>query len=185
MTWSILFLLVQHEAAAEGGLPAPFRLNPGLIIWTWIVFGALYFLLKKYAWPPIVRLTEEREKRIAHQLAEAERLRAESQAAVAEQQRLLQAAKDDAQKLLQEAKVLAQKEREHVLQRAQQEQQQVLERAKREIESERERAVDALRREAVELSLAAAARLIRQRMDAESDRRLVEEFIDSVGTGGS
>ena len=43
----------------------PFSIEPGLIIWTWLVFGALLFLLWKYAWPAIVRATEERERTIA------------------------------------------------------------------------------------------------------------------------
>ena len=47
----------------QEALPAPFRTNIGLIIWTWIVFIGLFLLLRKYAFPPIVRLTEERERK--------------------------------------------------------------------------------------------------------------------------
>ena len=99
MTLSLLLVAVAEEAA-EGGLGGPFALEPGLIIWTWIVFGFLLYGLWKIAWPPIVRLTEEREQRIAAQLAEAERLGSEAKATVERHQKLLEGAKQEAQALI-------------------------------------------------------------------------------------
>ncbi len=184
----ILALLAQHgpeaQEATEGGLGGPFVLEPGLIIWTWLVFIVLFFMLRKYAWPPIVRLTVEREKLIAKQLDEAERANADAKAALEEHKQLLSGAKDDAHKLINEAKGLASKEREHMLAQAREEQQQVLERAKREIAVERERAVAELRRTAVDLSLAAASKLIEQRLDSDADRKLVEEYLGTLEDSG-
>ncbi len=74
-----LLALVQEDGG--GGLQGPFKPEPGLIIWTWLVFIILFFLLRKYAWPPIVRLTEERERLIAKQLAEAGQANADAKAA--------------------------------------------------------------------------------------------------------
>ena len=176
-----LLLVAAAEEAAEGGLSGPFIIEPGLIIWTWIVFGALFLLLRKYAWPPIVRLTEERERKIAAQLGEAERLNGEAQAALEEHKKLLAGAKDEALVLINEAKALAHQEREHLLAKAQEEHQQILDRARREIDAERDRALSEMRREAVDLSLAAAARLIEQRLDAGTDRKIVEDYIAAIG----
>ena len=67
-----------------------------------------------------------------------------------------------------------------MLERARREQEDLLDRARREIAAERDKALAALRREAVDLSLAAAAKLVGQRMDSETDRRLVTEYLDSV-----
>jgi F-type H+-transporting ATPase subunit b len=161
-------LMLLSEEGAEGGLGGPFSAEPGLIIWTWLVFIALFLLLRKYAWPPIVRLTEERERLIKQQLLE-------------EHKKLLESAKGEAHALINEAKAVGQKEREQLLAKARDEQQQLLERAKREIDVEREKAVTELRREAVELSLAAAAKLIQQRLDSEGDRKIVERYLDSLG----
>lgn len=172
----------EAEHATSGGLGGPFALEPGLIIWTWIVFLSLFFLLRKYAWPSIVRLTEEREKKIAHQLEEAEKANTEAKAALEEHRRLLAGGKEEAQALINEAKGVAQKEREHLLAKTHDEQAQMLERAKREIQAERERAIGDLRREAVEISLAAAAKLIGQRLDSTADRKIVEEYIGSLGS---
>ena len=174
-------LVAAAAEAAEGGLGGPFTIEPGLIIWTWIVFGALFLLLRKYAWPPIVRLTEEREQKIAAQLGEAERLHREAQAALEEHKKLLAGAKDEALALINEAKGVAHKEREQLLAKAHEEQEQILERARREIESERDRALSEMRREAVELSLAAASKLIEQRLDSAADRRIVEEYLSALG----
>jgi F-type H+-transporting ATPase subunit b len=56
----------------------------------------------------------------------------------------------------------------------------VVERAKRDIEREREQAVESVRREAVEIAMAAASHLLHRRVDAEEDRRLVREFLDAT-----
>jgi F-type H+-transporting ATPase subunit b len=180
----ILATLLENAPAAaesaEGGLGGPFAIEPGLIIWTWVVFLSLFFLLRKYAWPPIVRLTEEREKLIKHQLEEAKQANTQASEALEEHKKLLAGAKGEAHQLINEAKAVAQKEREQLLAKARDEQQQVLDRAKREIEVEREKAVMQLRREAVDLSLAAASKLIQQRLDSDADRKIVEEYLDAI-----
>jgi F-type H+-transporting ATPase subunit b len=173
-----LLLVITAEGEGMGG---PFSLEPGLIIWTWVVFGALLFLLWKYAWPAIVRATEERERAIARQLDEAERLNAEAKGALEEHRKLLAGAKDEAQSLLAEAKNAGEKERQQLLAKARAEQEQILDRAKREIDAERDRAITDLRREAVDLSLAAAAKLVEERFDSAADRKLVQDYLGSVG----
>lgn len=166
--------------AEEGAGFTPFSVNFGLFFWTWLVFIVLFFVLKRFAWPAIVRVVEERERKIAQQLAEAERLNAEARQALEEHRKLLAGAKAEAQALLAEARTVAQREREQLIEKTRAEQQEMLERAKREIEAERERAAFQLRREAVDLSLAAAAKLIGQRLDSATDRKLVEEFLASL-----
>ncbi len=58
--------------------------------------------------------------------------------------------------------------------------QEILERARREIESERDRAIAELRREAVDLAIAGASKVVEQNLDNSSNRRLVETFLSSV-----
>ncbi len=173
-------LLALLQEAEEHGPASPFEPEFGLIFWTLVIFGVLFFVLKKYAWPPIVAATEERERKIAHQLEEAEKMNAESQAALDEHKRLLAGAKGDAHALINEAKTVAEKEREGLLAKTRQEQEQILERAKRELEAEREKAIAELRREAVDLSLAAASRLIDANLDDAANRKLVVEYLDSL-----
>ena len=61
------------------------------------------------------------------------------------------------------------------------EQQELLERARRDIAAEREVALDSVRRDAVELAMRAAEKLVRRSLDAEDNRRLVREFLGQVG----
>ncbi|HEX9692794.1 MAG TPA: F0F1 ATP synthase subunit B [Gemmatimonadales bacterium] len=175
-----LFALILLAEEGAGGLGGPFALEPGLIIWTWLVFGALFLLLRKYAFPPILRLTVEREKKIAKQLEAAERANVEAQKALEDHRRLLASAKDEAQAFLNEAKSLAQKEREQLLAKARDEQQQLVDRAKQDIAGEREHAIAELRQEAVDLVLAAATKLVGEQMNVDADRRLVERYLASL-----
>lgn len=174
-------------AAQEGaeGFSSPFEINFGLFFWTWLVFLTLLWVLRKYAWPPIVRLTEERERKIAQLLDEAERANQDAQDALEQHKSMIDGAKQEAQTLINEAKTAAQQEREHLLAKAREEQEELLERARREIAAERERAITQLRREAVDISMAAASKLIQERLDSEGDRKLVEQFIDSLDKDGA
>jgi F-type H+-transporting ATPase subunit b len=174
-------LLALAAAQAEGEMGGPFTLEPGLIIWTWVVFIALFLLLRRFAWPAILRTTEERELRIRTQLEEAERLNAEARAALEEHKKLLAGARQESHQLLAVTKSAAEKEREALLSRTREEQEHLLDRAKKEIAAERERALAELRRDAVDLSLAAASKLIGARLDAAGDRKLVEQYLASLG----
>src|SRR5918999_594695 len=171
-----LLTLVQ-EAEAHGGPASPFEVNFGLFFWTWVVFFALLYVLKKFAWPPLVKATEEREKRLQALLDQAERARVEAEATLAEHRKLLAEGRSTAHTLLVEARSTAEKERALAMERTRPEQEELLARAPREITDERERAIAELRREAVDLSLAAASKLIGERLTTETDRKLVEQYL--------
>lgn len=173
----LLLLLLQegHEGAGS-----PFDINPGLIIWTVVIFVILLGLLWRLAWPTLVRTVEEREKRIAKQLADAEAANLAAQKLLEEHRAALAQARSEAQELITKAKSVAQKEREALVARAHEEQEQMLERARREITAERDKAVAALRRETVELAIAAAQRLVEANLDSEANRRLVTDYLASL-----
>lgn len=178
----ITLLALQHAAeTADGGPPvSPFEVETGIFLWTWVVFIALFFLLKKYAFPAVVKATVEREQTIARQVGEAERLRADAESTLEEQKKLLAESRDSAQAMMADARSAADKERTHLMEKAREEHESLLDRARREIEAERDRAVQELRKEAVEISLAAASKLIGQRLDQDADRRLVQEYLSKL-----
>ena len=176
-----LFLLLQEGAhTGGGGARGPFAINEGLIIWTLLVFGILLVLLWRFAWPVILKSVEDREKRIQRQLDEAERARAEAARLLEEHKQALATAKGEAQEIVTKAKVVAQKEREALVARGREEQEQLLTRARKEIEAEKERAIRALRREAVDLSIAAASKLVEANLDSDANRRLVMQYLASL-----
>ena len=154
-----------------------------MIFWTWLVFIALFLLLKRFAWPAIIGATEEREKRIRGQLDEAQKMNSDARAALDEHKELLAGAREEAHGIVAESRSLGEKEREQILEKARRDQESMLNRAKQEIEAERDRAVASLRAEAVDLSLAAASRLIGEKLDDDANRKLVTEYLESIGTG--
>jgi len=170
--------------AQEGGeASGPLVVNGGLMIWTLVVFGLLFLVLKRFAWPALLGAVEAREKRLEEQLAEAERNRAESARLLEEHKKLLLDTRTQASGLLADARAAAEKERALAMQKTKQEQEDLLERARREIGAERERALVELRREAVDISLAAASKLIGERLGNDSDRKLVESYLATLEPG--
>jgi F-type H+-transporting ATPase subunit b len=172
-------LLASSEGAA-GAPMSPFEVNTGLIFWTWLVFIALYFLLKKYAWPAILTVTEQREETIRRQLEEAEQAHAKAAALLAEQQKLLGESRTQAQSILAEAKSASDRERAAAVLKTREEQDQLLARARREIAAEGEKARQELRREAVDLSLAAASKLIGERLSSDADKKIVLDYLSTL-----
>ncbi len=169
-------------AAAEGGASGPFTINGGLVIWTLVIFGLLMFILAKTAWPAILRQVEEREARIRQQLDDAAKANTEAQRLLAEYQGQLSKAKAEAQDLLAQGRSAGEKLREEMVGKGRAEQEELLERARREIALERDRAVAELRREAVELSIAAASKVIERNLDTDADRKLVQDYLSSLPT---
>src|SRR6184192_349330 len=169
-----LLLLVQE------GEFTPFSINTGLIFWTIVVFGVLLALLWRFGWPAILKTVEDRERRIQQQLEEAERARAEAARLLEEHKRMAATAKAEAQELIAKAKAVAEKERAALLAKAREEYEELLARARKDIQEEREKAILALRREAVDLSIAAASKLLEAQLDTETNRRLVTEYLATL-----
>lgn len=165
--------------AAGGGNPL-FSIDLGLSIWTIVVFLALLWVLKRFAWRPILGALEAREARIEEAIAEASRTRVEAQQLLEEHRRRLAQAREHAQEILAETRQAAEKLRREMEERARRQSEEILERARREIEREKEQALDVLRRETVDLAIAAASRLLHRHLDAEADRALVLEYLDAV-----
>lgn len=176
----LLAFLAAAEEGAHAGPASPFEVNFGLFFWTWVVFIALFLVLRRFAWPAILAATEAREQSIQRQLAEAAAAREQAQQALEEQKKLLAEARDASTRMLAETRGAIERERAAATEKTRAEQDELIARARREISAERERALAAIRAEAVDLSLAAATKLIGQRLDAEGDRRIVTEYLTGL-----
>lgn len=173
-----LFLMaLQH---AEGETPGVFDLSLSVSFWTVVIFLVLLGVLMKFAFPPILGYAEAREKRIQAQLDEAQQTRSETERLLARQREELAEARRQSQEIVAEAKQAGERVRQELLEQGRQQHEELLARAKQDIERERQLAVEAVRREAVELALAAASRLLDQRLTADEDRRLVAEYLGGV-----
>lgn len=168
------------DPAAAHAAATPFTINGGLILWTLVIFALLMFILAKTAWPAILKTIEDREARIRAQLEAADKANADAQKILAEYQQQVANARNEAQDIVAQSRQAGEKLRDELVSKGRQEQEELLERARREIALERDRALAELRREAVELSLAAASKVIEKNMDSEADRRLVQDYLASL-----
>lgn len=76
----------------------------GLIIWTLLAFLIVFFILKKFAWKPILNSMNQREKGIADSLATAEKIKTEMSLMKSENEVLLVKAREERAQMLKEAK---------------------------------------------------------------------------------
>ncbi len=158
-----------------------FQPTLGLVFWTWVVFIALFFVLKKFVFPPLVQMTVEREAAIKKQLDDAEKMRAEAAAMLEEQRQLLASARGEAKAIVTEAREAGERERVAAIEKTRLEQDDLLERARREIAAERARAIAEVRRDAVDIAIMAAGKVVGGRLDGAADRKIVEDYISSIG----
>ncbi|HEX6693663.1 MAG TPA: F0F1 ATP synthase subunit B [Longimicrobiales bacterium] len=177
---NILSMVLQEHAEEA---PNVFALTTNVSAWTLIIFIVLLVVLSRFAFPHILGYAAAREKRIQDALDDAKRQREETEALLAQQRAELANARVEAQALIAEGKTAADKVRAELIERARGEGDAMIQRARTEIERERAQAIDSLRREAVELAIAAAARLTGQRLGTDEDRKLVTDFLGTVQTG--
>ena len=189
-TFSLSTLLIAANAgiaaAQEGAAPPSggglMSLQLNLMFWTLGIFIILYILLRKFAFGPITAAVEAREKALEEAIEGAKRDREAAARLLAEHEARIDAARGEAQKLIADSRAVAEKMRADLLEQTRREQQDMLERARREIQTEKERAISQLRREAVDLALAGASKVIEQNLETEKNRQLVERYLSSIGS---
>ena len=171
-------------AAEEGGWSRLFSVEWGLSVWTLLTFGTLLALLARYAWKPLMAALDARERSIQSDIDEAGRQRTEAEALLAEHREQMAEGRRRAQALIAESREAAEELRRQLEEKAREESRTIIANARREIERERDAAIVQLRREAVEVAMAAASRLLEERIDGERDRRLVMDYIDELSVSG-
>lgn len=164
----------------EGG-GGVYDINAGLSFWTLLVFAALVFLLSKLAWGPIVKLVDAREKGIQSAIDQAAAKNAEAAKLLEEHRAQIADTRRQASELIAEGRAAGENVRKQIEEKARVEAQGMVDRARGEIERERDAAIQALRKESVDLALAAASRLMQQNLDQAKDRSLVERYLAELG----
>jgi F-type H+-transporting ATPase subunit b len=154
--------------------------NYGLMVWTLVIFIILLFVLSRYAFKPITAAVEARERALQDAIDSAKRDREEAALLLAQHRANLDASRAEGQKLIADARAAAERVRAELVDQAHAEQTRMLERARAEIETERTKAIADLRREAVELAIMGAGKVIGQNLDRDANRKLVESFLESV-----
>ena len=154
--------------------------DPGLFFWILLVFGILLYVLRRFAWGPITDALEQREKKIAASLSQAEAAAEEARALQSRNDQARREAEQEAQKLLRETREEAERIREAEVQRTREEIAALRAKAQEEIERDKEAALQAVRNEVASLAVLAAERILRSELDQHKQMSLVDQFLDDL-----
>ena len=153
---------------------------PGLMIWTLIAFAITFFVLKRFAFGPIQKMIDERRDRIRAAVDEADKAREEARELLEQHRQLIADARGDAAEILADARKVADAQIERVKEESEVERERRLEETRRQIDAETKRSLDMIRSEVAELTLEATARVTGKVLDAEDQRRLIDEAISEL-----
>lgn len=169
------------SAHAEAGALPPFlRFDPGVWIWTMLVFVLLLLILRKMAWKPIIASIEERDRTIKDSLDQAARIQSESKRIAEEQNRILAQARAEAQALLQSTRQAGEDLKRKLEQGANEEKARIIASANQEIEASKRAAISDLRKTTADLSIRIAEKLIQGSLDEAKQRQIVDQLINEV-----
>jgi F-type H+-transporting ATPase subunit b len=155
--------------------------NPGLILWTLVSFLILLFLLKKFAWKPILEAIFERERSIEEALNKADLAREEMARLSSENEALLKEARIERDAILKEAKELKDQIVAEAKNSAQQEGAKMIEKAKVEINNQKIAALDEVKNQVASLSLDIAEKVLRKQFDdKQKQETLISDLLKDV-----
>jgi F-type H+-transporting ATPase subunit b len=156
--------------------------DPGLYIWTIATFVVLVALLTKFAWRPLLDALDRRQESIRKSLDDARQARQELERLRTESTRILVEARTEADAIISRTRADAARAGEEMKVKARADAENILRNAERQIELEASRAVETIRREAVDLSIAIASKIIQRNLTKEDNERLIGETLKEIET---
>jgi len=177
------------EKLAKGGdvtaddcqkAPSPLLPAANEIAWGSAAFAVLLIAVWKFGVPAVKNMEKAREDRIRNDLEGAEKAKAEAEAEKAQYLAQIAGAKDEAGRLIEEARQAAETVRADLIARAEQEANDIRARAQADIANQTNQAMAQLRTDVASLSIDLAGRIVERNLDSDTNRQLVDSFIDQV-----
>jgi F-type H+-transporting ATPase subunit b len=156
--------------------------DPGLFIWTILTFLVLVWLLKKFAWGPLMEALDRREQVIAGAVEDARKAKEELERVKQDAAKLLTEARQESGGIVSRARADADRFREELRQKALAEAAVLTQNAEKRIQQETSRAIQQLRQEAVELSVAIAEKLLHRNISREDNERFLQDVVKELET---
>ncbi len=155
--------------------------DPGLVFWTTLSFGILVFLLKKYAWKPILHALKVREETIEASLKAAEKAKSEVEDLVKLRQEMMDSAKDDRDEIIKETRELKEKIISDARLTAQNEANKLIESARQQIEAEKNAAIKELKTQVAEISIDIAGLILESELKSDKKQKeIIDKYLDNV-----
>ena len=143
-------------------------------------FLFLVFVLAKFAYKPLLNIMEERKNKIASDLEAVDAAKAEAEAVKSEYAAKLADARQEAQAIVEAARKSAQAAHDKIMAETKAEQDQVVAAAKEAIELEKQKALADVRAQVISLSMMADSKLVEQKLGSEEDKKMAGEIVDSI-----
>ncbi|KAF0131692.1 MAG: F-type H+-transporting ATPase subunit b [Bacteroidetes bacterium] len=156
--------------------------NPGLglIFWMIVVFSAVLFILKKFAWPSILQSLKDREQHIEEALHLADVTHEEMKKLKLDNEVLLKEAKEEREAIMNEARKIREKLIEDAKQKANAEADRIVESARVQIENERKAALMDIKNQIADISIEIAEKILREKLQTPKDHeQYIQRVIDS------
>lgn len=147
----------------------------GTIFWMLIIFGIVLFILKKFAWTPILNALKEREESIADALTAADRARREVAGLKASNDQILIEARKEKEQILKEAREIKDKMIAEARVLASAETQKGIENARQQIQAEKVAAINDIKVQVADLSVMIAEKIIRKQLENPQEQKVLAE----------
>lgn len=152
--------------------------DPGLIIWTTIIFTLLLIVLKKFAWKPILKSVDERNKSIQEALQAADRAKEEMASLTADNERIIAEAKLERDSLLKEAREIKVKIILEAKEKAIIEADKIIISAKDQINNDKMKAITELKNNVAKISIEMTEKILRKELtDIESHKEFISRSL--------
>lgn len=173
-------------ASSSSSSSSSFLIKPGigLMVWTFVVFGATMLLLGKLAFPRIADALDKRQHAIEESIDHAERTRQEADKILAEYRERLQEARAQADEIVARSRQTAEVHEREGQEKGRELIEEAQKRAERDIEAATRRALQELREEVADLTVLATEKVTRKTLDESDQRRLVEEALGELDFAG-
>ncbi|MBI3218977.1 MAG: F0F1 ATP synthase subunit B [Bacteroidetes bacterium] len=153
----------------------------GLIVWQFIIFVGLFFLLKAFAWKPILASLKEREESIQNALDSAEKAKAEMASLKSDNEKLLKEAREERDRILQHAREAAARLHDEAQTSAKKNADRIIEDAKAIIHTEKQAALRDVKAQVALFSLEISEKLIKKNLsDDKQQKDLIDTYIKDL-----
>ena len=167
-------------AAAEGGGGGILSVESTLVWGTIVVFVLFAWTLGRFAWGPLLKIIDEREKTIREQVEAAAQAAADSKDLLVQHQELLRGAGREREEVLAKAVKEADSLRADLVGKARAEADQAVARAREQMQREKDQAIAELRAQVADIAVEAASRIVKSSLTEEVQRKLVDDYIQEL-----
>ena len=166
--------------AASAGSPNLLMPETLMVILTWVTFFILLYILKKFAWEPILVSLQKREDYIRKSLDDADKIKAQLAQVEAAKKVILDEAKERAHVIVEQSRKMGNELAGQIEGRAKKSAEEIISSAHQEIEGERERVRDALKKESAQTAVSLAEKILKENLDTEKNRKLIDQAMKDL-----